>query len=48
MLKHFIVPSEDRADLQLKHQHLCAKISAFIKLHFTKFSHKNMKNVSCV
>ena len=30
MVKHFIVPSEDRANLQLKHQHLCVKIRVFI------------------
>jgi len=41
MVKDFIVPSEDRADLQLKHQ----KIIVFIILRFIEFSHKNMTKI---
>jgi len=48
MVKHFIVPSEDRADLQLKHRHLCVKIGVSIKPHFIEISHKNMSSISCV
>ena len=48
MVKHFMVPSEGRADLQLKHQHLCVKIIVFFKLHFMQFFSKNMSSISCV
>ena len=41
MAKHFIVPSEYRADLQLKHQKIIVS-SYYILL---EFSHKNMTKI---